>query len=176
MNIEPHKNGAATIVNTRWQPLSLVTDYKVLVRVWPRVRLGCLALKVHDKNGDAGNWTPEHVRAQLDLGLQGKSTAKLWLITNPQGATIGFVVTIVGICPYLNVQQSLIVWLAYTFERMKSTVGRGCVTQLEEYTRESGLRYIDTYTVRPGIIKWLQRFGRSYRTSQFLVRKDVWKE
>lgn len=164
-------------MNTRWLPLSLADQNRVR-EIWPRVRLGCQAIKTLDKNGDAGNWTPEHIRAQLDLSFQGRSTAQLWQIMSREGAMIGFLVTIVGNCPYLNVPQSLIVWVAYTFQRIPGKSARMVLTQLEEQARAMGLKYVDGYAGggKFGWLRWLDRYGKGYKAAQFLFRKDVWRD
>jgi len=181
MEIEPNKlNGAAPTVTT-YSPL-VKADANRVRQIWPRVRLGCLAIKAMDKHGDAGNWTPEHIRTQIEMGFQGRSTCELWLIQSRKGQMEGFLVTIVGNCPYLNVPQSLIVWVAYTFGP-HSSFGPAAhrrnmeiLAQLEEHARSLGLKYVDGYSPSFKWVKWLDRFsGGKYRMAQIMFRREVWK-
>ena len=176
MDITPHKNGAApSTTKTTHTPL-VKADAAQLRKIWPRVRLGCLAIKARDKHSDGTNWTPEHIYSQLLLAFQNQGTAELWQIMEG-GEMRGFLVTIVGNCPYLNVRQSLLVWIAYTFRPVKFKTAREILNQLEQYTRDCGLKYIDGYSTNFGWIKWLDRMSKNkFRAAQFMFRRDVWKD
>lgn len=176
LEAQPHVNGkVAPVASTRWIPL-VKADQETLRRIWPRVRRGCLAVKAkaNGKRSEGIEWTPEHVRAQLEMGFQGRSTAELWQIMNRKGEMIGFLVTIIGNCPYLQVPISLITWISYGFQPVPGAIKRAVLVQLEQYTRDLGVRYKDGYSTNFAWLKWLDRYGSGYRIAQILYRKDVW--
>ncbi len=142
---------------------------------WPKIRLGCLMLKNDDKHGDSGNWTDAHIRAQLEMGYVGRSSCELFTFDDEQGVMQGFVVTVIGNCPYLQVPQSIISWVVYSFRHPTPTEARLMIRSIEEYGKSLGLHFHDTYTIDPRIALYLQRFGRGYRVSQTLMRKALWE-
>lgn len=159
-------------INTTISPLTKC-DVKTLVQHWPLVRAGLVAVK--KKYGDdAGNWTPEHIRSQLELRFADKGTCELHLIMD--NGPKGFLVTIVGNCPYLNVPQSLIIWVAYTFEPLRPVIARAVLKQAETYARTLGLKYVDGYSSNPKWGSWLRRYGENYLPVQILTRKKLYKE
>lgn len=151
-------------------------DQNAMRRIWPRVRLGCMAVKALDKRGDGATWDVTHVRAQLDLAFAGRGTAELWQIMDERGEMRGFLVTIIGNCPYRQTPQSLIVWVAYTFRPLPGRIVRAVLPQLEEYARSLGLEYVDGYSTSIRWLKWLDRYGKGYRPAQFMFRKNLWKD
>lgn len=161
-------------------------------RWWKQVRVGCLEVKhmgereVRGKlkvkcrrrlgrSGDPGNWTPEHVRAQIELGFKGQSTCELWLITETGGRVKGFVVTVVANCPYTHVPLSLLTWVAYTWEPLNGREARQVLNDLENYGRASGLLYSDGYSNRYEWEAWLRRYGKGYRAALTMLRKNLWE-
>ena len=154
---EPSANGAPKVAR---KLLHLVRANKDQVRdLWPFVRRGCLTVKAKtqadDLTDDSGNWTPEHIRAQLELFFTGRSSCELWLITEEGGAIRGFLVTVISTCPYIQVPISLLVWVAYTARPIGSRNARAILAELEDYAKKSGLLYVDGYTNRPEWASWL---------------------
>jgi hypothetical protein len=150
-------------------------DIARLKQVWPFVRRGCLTVKAKAGHpGDEGAWTPEHVRAQLELGLVGRSSCELWCIADEAGKLAGFIVTVVSNCPYQQIPISLLVWVAYTQRPIGSKNARQILSELEDYARGLGLRFLDGYTSRPEWAAWLKRHGHGYRTALALIRRDLW--
>jgi len=150
-------------------------DRARMVAEWPKVRLGCLMLKNSDKYADAGNWTPEHIRAQLEMGFVGRSSCELFCFDNEQNQMQGFAVTIIGNCPYLQVPQSLILWVVYSFRHPTGAESRTMLRELKAYGKSLGLLYADTYTIDPRIALYLQRYGENFRVAQTLMRANLWE-
>ncbi len=150
-------------------------DRPRMILEWPKVRLGCLMLKNSDKYADAGNWDETHVRAQLEMGYVGRSSCELFSFDNEQNQMQGFVVTIIGNCPYKNTPNSLISWIMYAFRPVTSAEARAMIREVENYAKQCGLNFHDTYTIDPRIALWLQRYGKGYRVAQTLMRKSVWE-
>jgi hypothetical protein len=154
-------------------------DQATMVKMWSRVRRGCLAIKAHDTHGDMTTWDASHVRMQLDLTFNGRGTAELWQIKSEQGEDLGFGVTIIGNCPYRQVPQSLIIWIVYAYQPIVwfglSGVrrARAILAQIEQHGRDLGLEFVDGYSTNIQWMKWLMRVDPKYRCAQFMFRKNL---
>lgn len=178
-----HKNGAAKIAApTPYRPLVRVTDLTTLNQVWPRVRLGILALRaraveIAKKTHNPGisiSWELKHIRQRIDLGLLGRDAAALWQIMGRDDERMrGFMVTTIYTCPYQNAPQSLCVWLAYTFLPIKAETARGVLATIEKHGEDLGLEFVDGYSFNPKWDGWLRRYGKDYHAVETLFRKKL---
>lgn len=176
---EPGANGFVKEPARQAKALHLVkANQEQVQKIWPLVRRGCLSVKAktreHDGTDASGNWTPEHIRAQIELGYVGKSSCELWLITDGDDKVHGFLVTVISNCPYLQVPLSLMIWVAYTVRPIGGRNARAILGELEEYAKKFGLLYVDGYTNRPEWAAWLKKYGRGYRSALALIRKNLW--
>jgi hypothetical protein len=145
-------------------------------KLWKYVRTGCAIVKTKtERLGDDVGWTPEHVRFQLDLHFENRSTCELWLIQDGEAYVRGFLVTLIGMSPYLQIPESLLVWVAYTDKPIGGRNAQAIVKQVEDYAQCRGVKYVDGYTNRNEWGSWLTRYGRGYRSVMTLIRKELWE-
>ena len=138
---------------------------------WTFIRAGLLTIKHKDKR--SGNWTPEHVRAMLELGYRGQGTCELWMIYRTDGERVGFVVTSTGPDPHLGVPLGLFVWITY-LEKRHTLAFYSTLHSLENVAKERGLRYLEGMSSRAG---WSRKLAkRGFETHMVLYRKNLWAE
>lgn len=170
-----YANGKVHQPQDAYQPLTKA-DQATIRTLWPTIRRGCQRVKLSDSRGDVAPWDVTHVRMQLDLHFAGRSTAECWLMKDRENAWRGFMVTLVGTCPYRQVQNTLIIWIAYTFRPIPGWMRRAVDRQLEDYAASLGLEHIDGFSTNEKWIKYLSRYGKGYRVAQIMFRKDVFDE
>ena len=149
--------------------LLMRADFDAMVKMWSFVRRGLLTIKSKDKR--SGHWTPEHVRALLEMGFKGQNTYELWWMCC-DGDVIGFAVTCVQIDVWLSVPSSLFAWLIYL--KPEHMHGFHAIReQFEAITKERGLRWFEGTSSREGWVKRL--IPRGYEM-HMTYRKDVWSD
>lgn len=143
-------------------------DAKALEVLWPTfIFPGLLRIKEKDKH--SGHWIPEHVRSLIDRGHLGQLFCECHLIV-PVSDTkpVGFVVLRLYNDEFINVPDTLFVWLTYCIDprALKYILPLG-----EKRAREIGVTYVQGITSRMGWLRRLKRYG--YEMHQMIIRKQV---
>jgi hypothetical protein len=137
----------------------------VLKQHWPWIKDRLEIIK--KKNKDLLKWTPKHVRQMILSGLGNLTTHELWFAVEEDGILRGFIISYVQNDPFVNLGDSLHVWLG--FGNMK--IIEKLLPEFEAIARDKDLEGIEFSSPRKAWALKIAKLGFHMKTITY--RKDL---